>query len=157
MATFKPAYGTANSTLTVTIDALANASARQSDAVDNSVPGYLDVLLMVKVATTATAISSAGTVEVYAFGDVGAGFRTDTMGAVNAAVGTPQNARIVGVVQANSGNTTFAGGPFSIANAFGGVMPTSWGCIVVNRTGAQLTNSGSVQLVVFQGYQEQGV
>lgn len=154
--TFKPLYGTANSTLTITLNALGNAVANQSDGVDNSVPLYLDVALMVKVATTATSVSSTGSVEFYGFGDVGGGFRTDTAGLAAGSAGV-SNARLIGVLQANSGNTTYAGGPWSVSAAFGGIMPTSWGVIAMNRTGAQLTNSASVQLVVFQGYQEQGV
>ena len=131
--TFKPLYGTAGSTLTITLNALGNGASNQSDAVDNSVPLYLDVALMVKVATTATAVSSSGTVELYGFGAIGGTFRTDTAAAVAGSAGVG-NARLIGILQANSGNTTYAGGPWSVGAAFGGIMPTSWGVIAINRT-----------------------
>lgn len=156
---FKQTWGAVGSQITVTLDALAANGFRQSDEVDNSSLFFLDAQVMLRVATTATAISSSGTVEIYGFGQVGqaTAFRTDTMGALDAAAVNVANARLIAVMQANSGNTVYVGGPYSVANAFGGLLPYKWGIIIANKTGAQLTNSGNLNQLFFIGNMGQGV
>ncbi len=153
---FQQSWGAVNSQITITITALSNGAFRQSDEVSNLVTKFLDAHLQVIVGTQSSAISSSGTVEVYAYGNVGAPFRTDTAGATDAAIVNIPNARLVGIVQANSGSTIYTAGPFSVANAFGGILPQKWGIILANRTGLHLTNSAGVTGLYFGGYYELG-
>ena len=153
---FQQSWAAIGSQITITLTALSNGTFRQSDEVTNLVTNFLDVAVQPVVMTQSSAISSSGTVEVYAYGQLGGPFRTDTAGAADAAIGDIPNARLIGVIQANSGNKIFVGGPFSVAAAFGGILPSKWGIIIANRTGLHLSNSASVNTLWFDGYYEIG-
>lgn len=156
---FSQSWAVLGSQITCTIDSLSNGANRQSDEVNNLTTAFLDVHLMVVVRTQSSTISSAGTVEVYGYGQVGDAvpYRTDTATAVDGLIPNIPNARFIGAVQANSGSVTYPGGPFSVANAFGGILPSKWGIIVANRTGNVISNSGGVNALYFSGYWEKGV
>ena len=158
--TFQPLYANGGSRLTITLTALANAAYRQSDTMINTVALWLDAQMTLRITTTATGVTSSGTVEIYGFANVQDAksplMNTDTAGTADGASAKPNNARLIGVMQCNSNAAMYVGGPFSVANAFGGTLPPSWGIIVGNLTGAQLTNSAN-HLCFLQGYQEQGV
>lgn len=155
---FQQSWGAVGSQITITLDALGNGSFRQSDEVSNQVKSFLDAHLVLVCATTATGVSSTGTVEIYGYAEVGDArpWRTDTAGAVDGAISDIPNARLIGVLQANSGSKIYVGGPFSVANAFGGILPIKWGIVVANRTGAQLTNSAGINSLFYSGYYELG-
>ncbi len=70
---------------------------------------------------------------------------------------SPPNIRLIGVVSAVGNATIYKGGPFSVAQAFGGNMPTKWGIIIVNNTGAALDVNTASHLMEYQGILAQNV
>ena len=150
------AYGSPT-TLTITLASLASGAARQSAAIAVSglspIPG--DILVTVKV-KTGTVSSSTG-IWVYAAGSTDGG-TTYTEGATgsDAAITliSPTNLRLLGVINAPSSASTYVGGPFSIAAAFGGTLPANVSLVVVDNTGGALDSSGANHSVTYQAVSE---
>lgn len=152
----KPLFGPSNQPITCTITSLANNAARQSTVVDNSSNLYLDALVHVKVKSAAASTSASGYVEVFAYGtaDGGTTYSDSATGADGAITLTaPPNMRRIGVINVVANSTTYNGGPFSVAAAFGGILPQKWGIVVVNKSGATL--DASVGSAFYQGVQQQ--
>lgn len=147
-------YGTSNQTITITVASLANNGARQSTVIDNSSNLFFDALVFVKVKSAAASTSSTGTVNVYAVGTADGGTTySENAGASDAAITltAPPNARLIGVVNVVANSTTYYGGPFSVAAAFGGVLPEKWAVTLENKTGATLDATGGSHAVFYQG------
>jgi hypothetical protein len=150
MSTVKELYGSADQAITITLNSLANATSafgagRSSAYVDNSSNLFLDALVQVQVLTSSSALANDQAVYVYAYGSsFGTSNFTDGIGGTDAAfTGTnPPNARLIGVINAVAISTTYTGGPWSVALAFGGTLPEFWGLYVVNYTGQALNSSG---------------
>ena len=157
-ATIKSLYGTSNQAITCTITSLTNNSQQQSTSVDNTTNLFLDTLVQVKVKTASASTSATGTVNVYAYGTADGG--TDYSDGVSGTNGSvtltnPPNMRLIGVINAVANSTTYVGGPFSVAAAFGGMLPDHWGIVVENKTGATL--DAAVGSAWYQGIQAQSV
>lgn len=153
MATVSISYA-ANSNFTLTLASLGNGSSRQSTEITNS-SNYLDALVMLKVKTGAST-SGDKAVYVYAGGSVDDGTtRTDGAGASDAAITlpSPENVRLIGVVNTPSSATTYYGGPFSVAAAFGGILPERWFIVVKNATGASLDSTEGNHGYIYQPVQ----
>jgi len=145
-------YGTNNQSITCTITSLANNGQRQSAAVDNTSNVFLDALVFLKVKTNASGTTSTGFVTIYAYGTVDGGTTySDGASGSDASITltSPPNVKPIGVVNCVANSTTYYGGPFSVANAFGGVLPDHWGIIVENKTNAAL--DASVASAYYQG------
>jgi hypothetical protein len=163
MSTIKALYGTNNQAITCTITSLANATGsngagRASTAVDNTTNLFLDALVQVKVKTSASALANDKAIYVYAYGTADGGTDyTDGITGTDAAftATNPPNVRLIGVINAVATSTTYVGGPWSVAAAFGGVLPDHWGIFVVNFTGQTL--DASVGSAWYQGVQSQAV
>lgn len=154
MADIKQKFGTNGQTLTCTMASLANNGARQSNQVDNGTDLFLDVLVMIKVKTGASGVSATGYVNVYAFGTVDQGTtNTENAGASDAAITltSPPNVRLIGSISCVANATTYIGGPFSVAAAFGGVMPERWGIVIENKTAAALDSTEGSHAKLYQG------
>lgn len=159
MSTIQQLYGTSNQAITCTLTSLANATGsygagRASTAVDNTTNLFLDALVQVKVKTSASALANDQAVYVYAYGtaDGGTDYTDGITGTDAAFTGTnPPNTRLIGVINAVATSTTYVGGPWSVALAFGGVLPDHWGIYVVNFTGQTL--DASVGSAWYQGVQ----
>jgi len=159
-AVIKPLYGASNQAITCTITSLANNGQQSSAAIDNTTGLYDDVLVVVKVKTGASGTAATGTVNIYAYGTADGG---TTYGGGESGMGTnagvtltsPPNIRLIGVINAVANSTTYDGGPFSVAAAFGGILPDHWGIVVENKTGAAL--DASVGSAWYQGVQGQVV
>lgn len=142
-------YGTSNQAFTVTnLHSLGNSTTAvwNSDAIDNSSNLFVDALVTVKIKTHATTGVTNGVAYVYAYGTVDGG--TSYTDAVDGTEGahttiTYPNLRLIGTVSCATVNTTYTGGPFSVAQAFGGVLPQKWGIVIMNQTGNTLNASGS--------------
>jgi hypothetical protein len=155
MATVSTLYGTNNQAISCTITSLANNGQRGSASVDNTSNKFLDVLVQVKVKSAAASTSTLGTVNVYAYGTADGGSDyTDGVGGTDAGVTltNPPNVRIIGVINVVANSTTYVGGPFSVAAAFGGILPDHWGIVVENKSAATL--DGSVGSAWYQGIQQ---
>jgi hypothetical protein len=154
VASIKEAFGTSNQTITVTIASLGSTSARESTVIDNSSNLYADALVLVKVKTNAAGTSATGFVNVYAYATVDGGstYSESATGSDAAITLTaPTNARLLGSINAVANATTYRGGPFSVATAFGGILPEKWGIIIENRSGAALDSTGGNHSAVYQG------
>ena len=141
-----------NNSLTITLASLANTSARQSTAIDNTTNQDLDAGVMVKIKTAAASTSATGYVNVYAFGSADGGTTyTEGAGATDAAITltSPPNVRLIGRINAVANATTYIAGPFSAAAAFG-YLPGKWGIIVENQTGATLDSTAGNFAAIYE-------
>lgn len=157
MSNIQQAYGSAAQTLTCTIASLTNTSARASTAVDNSSGLYLDVLVQVKVKTGGSIASPTNSayINVYAYATVDPSGPTYPEGVTgtdgSVTIGSPSNLKLIGVLATPATNTAFVSEPFSVAAAFGGVMPTKWGIVIENQTGGTLDSTEGNHAKLYQG------
>ena len=152
MSSVKEAFGTNNQAITCTITSLTTTSQRQSTAIDNTTNLYLDALVFAKIKSGASGTTATGTINIYAYGTADGGTTytdgaTGTDGAITLTV--PPNMRIIGVMNLVANATTYEAGPFSVAAAFGGILPDHWGIVVENKTGGTL--DGSIASTWYQG------
>lgn len=150
MADIKSKYGANNQAITITLNGLADNALRASLAIDNSANLFLDALVQLKI-NTGNVGAPAGEKNciIYAFGtaDGGATYSGGATGA-DAAYGAVAgqlitNCAILGFVNVDAQNETFESDVFSIASAFGGVLPDHWGIIVLNQIGQALGASSA--------------
>ncbi len=154
MADIKVQYGTSNQTITCGFEGLTNNSSRQSTAVDNTTNRFRDALVGGKVTSGSSGTTATGAVCVYAYGsaDGGTTYSDSASGSDGAITLTsPPNARLIGIVNVVANSTTYEFGPFSVAQAFGGVRPAFWGIVVENRTGGTLDADSGDRAVHYQG------
>lgn len=146
MATINRTFGT-KTAITLTLTSLGNGSARESTVVDNASAGALDVL--VRILTKGQASSSA-LLDLYVYAALGDTTYTDGATGSDAAFTAANrlNSRYLGSVQMNAANAVSA--MFSIAAAFGGVVPSKWGLIAINNSGATLSTLGGDHVVEYQ-------
>lgn len=160
MSDLKSKYGTSNQAITVTLASLANNGAREATAIDNTSNLFLDALVAGKIKSNAAGTSATGTVNVYTYGTADGG-TTYSDGASGSDAGitltSPPNVRLIGVINVVANGTTYKFGPFSVAAAFGGVLPDHWGLIFENKTGAALDSTGGNHAVFYQGVLGQSV
>jgi hypothetical protein len=156
MPSVKTAYGTNGQTFTCTLASLGSSATagRESTAVDNTSDLFLDALVMLKVKTSASALANDKAVYVYAYGTVDNGTTYgDVCTGSDAAVTltSPSELPLIGVIYCPSTSTTYKGGPFSVARAFGGRLPAKWGIVVRNYTGQNLDGTEGSHAKLWQG------
>lgn len=147
--------GAAGTAITLTLTSLADGNWRQSTAVVNTSNLYLDALVggSTQVGTTPTA---GGTIDIYAYGqyDASGEYTAGASGsdAAYTADGEETSLKLIGVVQVDdTSDQDYEWGPFSVAAAFGGVLPQRWGLVVENNTGATLNATGTNNEVAYTG------
>jgi len=154
MAEIKSKYGTSNQPLTITLDGLADDGMRACTAVDNSTPLFLDALVQLKIASGASAPSGDKNILVYAYSssDSGVTYSGGATGSNDSYGGAAgqlvENCALLGIVSIDAASETFESDVFSVAGAFGGVLPERWGIIVRNQSGQAL---GSGCKACYQG------
>lgn len=157
MASVKTAYGTSGQALTITLASLADSSTagRESTSVSNTSDLWLDALITAKIKTqNSGSIAAPSAAFVYAYASVDGGSEwPDTVTGTDAAItlNSPTQLKLLGAVYAAAINTTYKGGPWSLAALYGGRMPEKWGIVVVNDTGTALSATGSDHAVEWQG------
>ena len=156
MSNVKELFGTSNQAITCTITSLGNTAARQSTAIDNSANLWLDALVFVTVKTSSSALATVPYVNVYAYGTADGGSNytegaTGTDGSITLV--SPTNLKLIGTISCPSTSTTYKAGPFSVAAAFGGILPEKWGIVIENQTGQSL--DASVGSAIYQGVANQ--
>lgn len=153
MSDIKIKYGTGGQTITITLASLASGSAQESTALDNATDLFLDALVQIKLKSGASSTSSTGYANVYAYGSVddGTSYNGNATG-TNASItlASPPNLRLIGVIAVVANATTYRG-IFSVAAAFGGVLPKKWGIVVENQSGAALDSTGGNHAATYQG------
>lgn len=140
------AYGAGDNAFTISLDAIQNTATWYSTAVVNSgATIYLDALVIASC-YVATNPSSDRAVNFYAYGSVD-GSGTQLTAGVSTTAGRltgdgVKNAKLIGVLDMTGANSRI-GGPWSVAAAFGGILPQVWGIIAENRTGTFLYTDGN--------------
>jgi hypothetical protein len=144
-------YGSSGQAITCTITSLASGSQRAGTAVANTSNLFVDSLVAVKVKSNASGTSATGYVDVYTFGtsDGGSDYSGGASGTDGAYSGQLSALFKLGRIAAVANSMTYVGGPWSVASAFGGSLPASWGICVDNESGATL--DASVGSAWYQG------
>lgn len=160
MADIKTKYGTEAQTITITLNTLGSAAARESAVVDNNVNLYRDVLVMMKVKNHASSAPTGDkAVYVYVYGtvDAAAPLYPDAVTGADAAItlDSPTHLRPLGVLLFTAAAQTKKAGPWSIAAAFGGRVPQKWGIVVQNSTGSSLDTTEGNFSKEYQGILDQ--
>lgn len=160
MATIKPLYGSSGQAVTVTLASLANASARASNAIDNTSNLYDDVLFQLYVKSGASGVTATGVVNVYAAGSTDGG-TTYAEGATGSdaaiTLTSPPNVKLIGQINVVANATTYKSEPFSVAAAFNGILPQKFVIIVENQSGGALDSTEGNHTKQYQGVQFQSV
>lgn len=147
----KNAYAT-KATITCTLTSLANGSSRESDVVDNTTNKYKDALVRIKSKGQA---SGTGVIRVFVYGALGDTDYTDlATGADAAFTAGLRNSAFLGAVQMNAATSAVTAGPYSVAAAFGGILPSKWGLVFLNNSGAALSATGGDHVVEYEGVYE---
>ncbi len=143
--------------ITCTLASLASSATvgRQCTVIDNTTNLYDDVLVMLAVKMSATALANDKAVYVYIFGsEDGTNYDQDdgVVGATDAAytVNSPSNLRGPVVINCPTISKVYIKA-FTIAQFFGGRMPRKWGFVVVNFTGQALDATEASHIKTFTG------
>ena len=149
MATATPLYGTSTA-MTITLASLASdanlVAGRASTAIDQkNVTDAIDVHVGGKI-TTGTSPTASRQFEVWLFGCYdGTEFSGGASG--TDANLTPDEKTCLMLLQVvptiATSNKAYRWGPWSVAQAFGGIVPIQWGVFIVHNTGVALNSTGS--------------
>lgn len=151
MATVKESFPATATAITVTLNSLGSSGTvgRASAAVDNSANLDLDALVMVTLSQSASAVANDKAIYVYAYGSYdGTTFPEGITGSdasytlLGSAGALTTALRLIGVISAVASNTN-SWGPFAVAPAFGGILPSKWGIVVLNFGGQTLAGSAN--------------
>lgn len=158
MSDIKIAYGTEAQAVTCTLLSLASSATagRESTVIDNTANKYLDALVSVSAKLlTGTPVNDKA-IYVFGYGTVDATTPVypDKVTGIDAAItlDDPTQLPLIGTIYATvTGGLTFKGGPWSVARAFGGVLPQKWGIVVRNYTGFALSAVEADHKKIYQG------
>lgn len=147
-ADIRLAYGSVTSA-TITLNSLASSATagRKSDEIDLNTTKYLDLLAFLTVDMPGSGTpANDKAVYIYAAGSIDGG--TDytegvTHGDAAYTQADPTSLRFVGIVSTPASAQVYRGGPFSVANAFGGILPNFICFVVRNYNGLTLDSSGN--------------
>lgn len=154
---FTTKYGDPNQPITINLNSLANNGARESLVIENT-EGFLDALVQVKFKSGGSGVTSAGYVNVYAYGSAndGTNYGDGATGADAAITLTsPPNLKRIGIINVVAVSTTYVSNPFSVRAAFGGTMPKKWGIVIENKSGG--AGDASLSSAWYQGVMQEGV
>lgn len=158
MSDVKTGFSATAQTLTCTLASLASSATagRESTVIDNSSNKYLDALVMLQAKLQTGTPANDKAIYVYAYGTVDTTTPTypDKVTGADAAItlDDPHNVKLIGTLfAAAAGGLTWKGGPWSVAAAFGGVLPEKWGIVVRNFTGVTLSATEGDHKKLWQG------
>jgi hypothetical protein len=146
MATISMSYSAAQA-VTITLDSLATASYRQSSVVDNTTNKFVDALLGGIVVTGGSAPTDKTTIDVLVYGTYDgtnySGGCTGADAAYTPADGQGDELRYLTSITVDADTAaSYVFGPISVAQAFGGILPSKWGVVVRNGIGQALATTG---------------
>lgn len=146
-----------NFTLTLASLASSATGGRESTAVDNTTNKFLDAICQVSCKLQTGTPGNDKAIYIYAYGSVDGTNYTDNATGSDAAITLrdPTNLRLVGTIPVpDSGGLTYESQPFSVAQAFGGILPPKWGIVVRNYTGVALSATESDHFYKYRGVYE---
>jgi hypothetical protein len=111
----------------------------ESSNINNSVNKYLDALVQMTLTFGASAPAGEKAVYIYAYGALSSTFAhpiTGSQGLVTATTAFACN--LVQVLTLGTASEVIESMPFSIAPAFGGILPSYWGIVIKNDAGSTL-------------------
>lgn len=150
----RQAFG-APATITITLAGLASgaASCQESTAVDNTTNLYLDALVYLAIRTGAGAMANDMAIYIYGAGSEDGANYTDNATGSNAALTlrSPTNLEPLAVISTPTSATTYKK-VFSVARAFGGILPKRWSIIVNNFTGQSLDATPANHTAEYSGF-----
>ena len=148
MATATPLYGSVG-TVTITLASLASdtnlVAGRESTAIDNKDTDQAIDVLVGGIVTTGTSPTASRQIEIWCYGSY------DDTNYSGSATGSDANLtpsekslmKLLTVIPTGStSNVSHKWGPFSVAQAHGGIMPVLWGIYIVHNTGVALNATG---------------
>jgi len=157
MSTATPLYGTPV-TMTITLTGLATdanlLAGRQSTLVDQKdTDDAIDCLVGGKV-TTGTTPTTAKQIEIWLIGTWDDTVFSGGAGASDAAftpTGEKTLLKLLTIIPTDgTSDHVYEWGPFSVAQAFGGVIPTLWGVYIVHNTAVNLNATATNHAVKYQ-------
>jgi hypothetical protein len=154
--TIRPKYGANNQALTITLASLAASATagKASTAVDNSVNLFDDILIFPILESGSVSGNKQALIFAYGTVDGGATYTEGVTGTdASFTRQDPSNLRFLGTVSMPTSATIYKAGPFSLAAAFGGVLPDHWGIAVFNDSGAALSGTAGNNKILWQGVQ----
>lgn len=147
--TAKPSYA-ASAALTITLASLATSTAangvgRESTAIDNTSDLAIDAIVGGKIKTGTTTANTQ--IEIWAYGSYdGTSYGGGASGSDAGLTLIPANRKLLKLLDMiqipDTTARTYTMSGYSIAQAFGGVMPKKWGIFVLNSSGANLDSTG---------------
>lgn len=152
MATATINYAAAAS-VTITVTSLGDGGYRESTAVDNTTNKYVDAQVGGQIQIGAP--TAAGYIAVYAYGTYDGTKYTAGVTGTDGTItwGTTGETSVSGFsilkqidyidTASTDDNEYVTWGPVSVAQAFGGAMPSKWGVIIRNQSGASLNATGT--------------
>lgn len=148
MTTLTPVYGT-KVTHTITLASLATDTAlltgRAGTAINQRVTDdAIDALVGGQV-TTGTTPTASKQIEVWAYASYDDTTYTEEITGTDAAktLVTKTTLMLLTIIPTNStSDKIYRWGPFSIAQAFGGIIPVQWGIFITHNTVAALNATG---------------
>jgi len=147
-------YDTAD-TITITLASLADGSFRQSASFDNTTDNFVDALIGGKIMTgTSPSVNKSINVSIYATYDNGTTFTGGASGSDAAYTADGEESlfnRIATILVDATSDQQYVWGPRSVKELFGGVLPSDFGIIVENDTGAALNSTGGNHEIKFTG------
>lgn len=153
MASVNITYSAAT-TVTITTDSLGSSTTagRESSVVDNTSTLYQDALVTFKIVYPNSAPANHKGIYVFAYAWDGTDYTYPVAGSGDAAVTlddittTAYQLPQIGFIPAVQ-NKTLKSRPFSVAAAFGGVLPQKWGIVVLNYSGQTLSTGNTCRFV----------
>ena len=157
MSTTTINYGPIEQTITITLDSLADAGARESTFVDNTTNKFVEVLIS-GVLEAVAAVGAESYARIFAYGRIGSGLFSGSATGADAAYGTAagqpgiKNLKYLGTAFVDQPTTeSFEWGPFSLQKAFGAI-PDNWGIVLEwNDSGSTVALHTSGNVATFQG------
>ncbi len=141
MSTIRTQFGPVTN-FNVTLNGLATSAARSSVKVDNQSSRYIDAICQFKIKPASGSLGDRYAVFFFAWGaadDVSPIFPAGVTGVDEAVSVTLETLSIrqVGSIYVPSASILISP-PFSVAPAFGNVLPPVWGILAINRCGLAL-------------------
>ncbi len=146
----KQSYQAAQTLTTTNLQSLGSSATAgwQSDVVDNTSNLFDDALVQVVVDFANTSPANNKAVYVYAYSGLETTYTnpcTGTEGTLTVPdiTANPLSIKRIGTIPYTTQDEVAESQVFSVAAAFGGILPPKWGIAIMNYSGAALASSGN--------------